>query len=297
MLLPGVAVVGLLALALRAPTAGGTIVEFREYLRPSLEPIRLSITLGILAGWERWLLPAAVLAVPLSWAGVRALLAGRGAGPALCGLVVVVAFNAFGLVRRGESRYVLAAVPFLAVAATTALDRTAPSLAAVLAGWRWPGRARHVVRAATLFLVVVLSVDPARLLADARARDVRGTWVQALADRDPSDLIVSFAPTLTTHYLGRTDFWARPDDYAKYVWAGRGPLRDVHTGAILLRDQRDVQELLVSRYPGRVAWVVLDGDPAAALARPERDLGLALMALAVETRRPPDGRFVLKVQL
>jgi 4-amino-4-deoxy-L-arabinose transferase-like glycosyltransferase len=297
MFLAGVGAVGMLALVLRAPTAGGTSVEFREYLRPAVEVLRLTTTLGILTGWARWLLPVAVLAVPLSRAGWRALLAGRGAAPSLLAVLVIVGFNAFGLVRRGESRYVLAALPFLAVAAATALDRAVPTLLAVFAGWRRPGRARHLVRVVALVLLVVLSVDLTRLSADAQSRNVPSTWAQALADRDPNDLIVSFAPSLTSHYLGRTDFWARPDDYAKYVWAGSTPPRDVHTGAIVIRDHRDVELVLVAQHPGRVAWVLLAGEPSAELTRPERDLALALVALAVETRRSPDGRLVLKLQL
>ena len=65
----------------------------------------------------------------------------------------------------------------------------------------------------------------------------------------------------------------------------------------MLRDQRDLDQLLVAQYPGRTAWVVLDGEPTAEPTRAERDLALALTALAVETRRPPDGRIVLKIQL
>lgn len=297
MLLVGVGSVGFLALALRAPTAGGTTVEFREYLRPSLDLTRLNLTLGIVAGWERWLLPVLALALPLSWAGWRALLAGRGAGPSLLVVLVVVCFNAFGLVRRGESRYVLAVVPFLAVAATVALDRAGPSVVAALAGWSRPGRARHLVRVVLLVLLVIVSVDPARLLADVRVRDVSSTWVQTLADRGPDDLIVSFAPTLTGHYLGRTDFWLRTDDYAKYVWAGRAPLRDVHTGAVLIRDTRELEQLLLALHPGQMAWVILEGEPAAETNRAAREVSLALAALAVETHRPPDGRVVLKLRL
>ena len=84
-------------------------------------------------------------------------------------------------------------------------------MVAALAGLATPWAARHLVRAAALFLLVVPQCGPGRACCPTRgSRDVGSTWVQALADRDPNDLIVSFAPTLTSHYLGRTDFWMRP---------------------------------------------------------------------------------------
>jgi hypothetical protein len=297
MLLAGVGVVGALALALRAPTAGGSTVEMREYLRPALDLVGLSATLGILTGWNRWLLPLAALGLPLSRSTWRAALAARGAAPSLLVVLVVIVFNAFGLVRRGESRYVLAALPFLAVAAATALARLGPLLLTTLVGWQRINRERRLLRTLLLVVLVGVSVDPARLIADARAHDVSSTWVQAVADRGPSDLIVSFAPTLTSHYLGRTDFWLRSDDYAKYVWAGQTPLRDVHTGAVVIRDRRDLDQLLLAPHPGQTVWVILDGDPAAEGSRASREVALALASLAIETRRPPDGRVVLRIQL
>ena len=121
--------------------------------------------------------------------------------------------------RRGESRYILAAIPFLAVVAAVSLDRVGPSVVAALLGLRRLGRARHLTRLILLTLLVAVSLDPTRLVADAQSRAVPSTWVQALADRAPNDVIVSFAPTLTSYYLGRTDFWVRTEGYTKYVWA------------------------------------------------------------------------------
>jgi hypothetical protein len=211
-------------------------------------------------------------------------------------LGVIVAFNSFGLVRRGESRYMLAAIPFAAIVAAVALDRVGPSIVAVMAG-RPLGRSRHLVRFVLLTLLVVASLDPARLVTDARSHAVSSTWVQALAGRAPDDLVVSFAPTLTSYYLGRTDFWLRTEGYTKYVWAGRTPLRDVHTGAVLLRNQNDLDQLLLAPNRGRRVWVVLAGEPSAESSRLMRDLTQQLAALAVETRRPADGRVVLLLQL
>ena len=296
-LLAGTAAVCVLSLMLRAPTLGGPTTEIREYLRPGLDLRGLELTLDILGSWHPWLLPVAVLGLPLTRGGWRALLAGRGAMPCLLMLLAIVAFNSFGLVRRGESRYMLAAIPFLAVVAAVSLDRAGPAIVAALMGRRRLGHARHITRFVLLTLLVAVSLDPARLIADARSRNVTDTWVQALAGREPTDLIVSFAPTLTGHYLGKTDFWLRTEGYAKYVWAGRPPLRDVHTGAVVIRTQRELERLLLQPYQGRTAWVVLAGEPSEESLPVLRSLMERLAALAVETRRPADGRIVLKVQL
>jgi hypothetical protein len=295
-LLAGVAAVVTLSLTFRAQTLGGPTVEFREYLRPTLDLRGLTASLDILSGWHPWLLPVAALAIPVSRGGWRKLLAGRGVAPCLLMLAAVLAFNSFALVRRGESRYMLAAIPFLAVVAAVALERAGPSIVALLARRRL-GSSRHFVRFVLLTLLVALSLDPLKLLADVRSHAVSSTWVQAVARRAPNDLIVSFAPTLTTHYLGRTDYWIRTEGYAKYVWADKTPLRDVHTGAIVLRSTADVDQLLIAPNRGRTVWVILSGEPATETSRAMREVTQQLAGLAVETRRPADGRVVLKLQL
>ena len=103
------------------------------------------------------------------------------------------------------------------------------------------------VRVGLLAGLVFLSIDPGRLASDAATRNVPSTWVQAVADRRPCDLIVSFAPTLTSHYLGRTDFWLRSEGYAKYAWRDRLPLRDVHSGAVIIRDTQELESLLQAK--------------------------------------------------
>jgi len=296
-LLAGTSAVCILSLMLRAPTLGGPTTEIREYLRPGFDLRGLESTLEIIGSWHPWLLPVAILGLPLTRSSWRAWIAGRGVAPCLLMVLAIVAFNSFGLVRRGESRYVLAAIPFLAVVAAVSLDRVGPSIVAALSGRRRLGHARHITRFALLTVLVAVSLDPARLLADAQSRAVANTWVQAVAGRAPDDLVVSFAPTLTSHYLGKTDFWLRTEMYSKYVWADRPPYRDVHTGAIVIRSPAELERLLLVPYQGRTAWVVLAGPPGSEGSREMRELTRQLGALAVETRRPADGRVVLRLQL
>ena len=297
LLLGGVAVVGALSLGLRSSTLGGATSEVREYLQVARDLSGLSLTVSILGGWYPWLLPATVLGLPFTPAGLRAALARPERAVAPLVVLAVILFNAFGLVRRGESRYVLLAVPALAVAATNGLARVGPPVVAALGGLRLGGAGRTAVRVGLLAVLVLLSLEPSRLVADADARNVPSTWVQAVADRRPDDLIVSFAPTLTSHYLGRTDYWLRSEGYAKYVWADRRPLRDVHTGAVVIRDVRELESLLTRPNGGRTAWVILATDPDREPSRPAREVAQALLAAAAEVRRPPDGRVVVRVIL
>ncbi len=297
LLLVGVGTVGALSMLLRSQTLGGPTVEIQEYLRPGFDLRGLTLSFGILGRWHPWLLPVAVLGFPWSRRSWRAFVAGRGLMPCLLMAVVVICFNSFGLVRRGESRYMLAAVPFLAVAAAVALDRLGPPLITALTGWRMRGQMRQLVRVLLLTLLVAANFDPVRLVLDANARAVPDTWVQAVADRQPTDLIVSFAPTLTSYYLGRTDFWLRTEGYAKYVWNAPPPLRDVHTSAVVLRNQGELDRLLLVPHQGRTVWVVLASDPSTETLRVLRAMEEQLMNLAVETRRPSDGRVVLKLEL
>ena len=295
-LLASVGAVAGLSLLLRAPTLAGSSGEIREYLRFTADLRGLDLSLDILGSWHPWLLPAAMLALPLSRGGWRALLRGRGVMPCLLMALTVILFNSFGLVRRGESRYMLAALPFLAIVAAVTVDRTGPGIVAALTGRRHLGLAYHPVRIALLVTLLALSLNPGRLIEDIRARSVPTTWVQGMAGLGPDDLVVSFAPTLTTHYLGRTDYWLRSDGFAKYVWATERPLRDVHTGATVLRTPVEVDQLLLAPNQGRTIWVVLAGEPGAEASRGMRELSAYLAARAVETRYPADGRVVLRIE-
>ncbi|MGE3269756.1 MAG: ArnT family glycosyltransferase [Chloroflexota bacterium] len=297
LVLGSIGTIAILSLSLRAPTLAGATGEIREYLRFSTDLRGLDLSLDILGSWHPWLLPLAVLGLPFSWAGWRAMVAGRGIMPCLLMVLAVLAFNSFGLVRRGESRYMLAAIPYLAVVAAVALDRTGPSIVAALTGRRRLGRARHITRLVLMTMLLAVTFDPARLVEDAQSRYVGTTWVQGMAGSEPDDLIVSFAPTLTSHYLGRTDYWLRSEAYAKYVWAGRPPFRDVHTGAIVLRTPAEIDRFLLLPNAGRTVWVVLSGEPGREASRAMRELSEYLSSLAVETRRPDDGRVVLRIRL
>ena len=108
--------------------------------------------------------------------------------------------------------------------------------------------------------------------------------------------MLSYATTVTSYYLGRTDFWLRPRSYEKYVWADSSPPRDIHANAILVRNASELDALVIGPSRGRTLWAILDdgaptGDPAT------RQVYAALAACATLERRTEDGHRVLRVQL
>ena len=67
--------------------------------------------------------------------------------PCLLMLLAVVTFNSFGLVRRGESRYMLMAIPFLAIVAAVSLDGRGYDLNAALGNLdTWAQNATRLLR-------------------------------------------------------------------------------------------------------------------------------------------------------
>jgi hypothetical protein len=121
------------------------------------------------------------------------------------------------------------------------------------------------------------------------------TPLQLMADRDPDDLIMSYGPTITTFYFGRTDFWIRPRAYSKYVWAGTPPLYDVHTGATLVRNRKELEQFVFALHANRRLWVILD--PAKSYSPEIREVVGILTDRGAKVRRTGDGRLVLHVQL
>lgn len=284
--LAAAALVGGLSLLLRTPTAGGTTSELREYLQPGLDLPGLLASLRTLSSWSPWLLPTSLLGLPLRrLARNRATLLYLTFG-------VLVAVDLLLLGDRGSLRYLFMAVPLLAVAGPYGLARVARALPIDRAN----RAARLAALAGPLLLLGALNVNLPRLNEDRRSGALRESWLMAMPERRPDDLVLSYASTITGYYLGRTDFWLRPRGYEKYVWAGPSPPRDIHTNAVLIRDARELDELVVRPNPGRTLWALLDdgapsGDP------PTRQVYAALAAKATSERRTEDGHRVLRVQL
>jgi hypothetical protein len=188
------------------------------------------------------------------------------------------------------------AVPLLAVAAAYGAARAGSALPrAALPGGRL-ARARGLAAAGALVALVAASLDLSGLRRAIDDGHVARNAIQLMADRRPDDVIVSYSGTLTTYYFGRTDFWLRPRGYAKYVWAGDPPYRDVHSGAPVIRNREEFDQLVVGPMAGRRVWVIID--PATSYGPEVRDIIDELMERGADTRRGDgDDRLVFLMRL
>jgi hypothetical protein len=75
----------------------------------------------------------------------------------------------------------------------------------------------------------------------------------------PEDLVMSDQPTVTGWYIAGLDFWVSSRDYHKYTVQRDDALRDVHTGAILIRNTGDFRHLVAQPNAGRTLWVIASG--------------------------------------
>jgi 4-amino-4-deoxy-L-arabinose transferase-like glycosyltransferase len=272
----GLAVLAAFSLTLRADTAGGTMSEINQLLklRPDLHGPEMYAA-AFLPGWTGCLL-----------------------GPALLGAVLLAP-------RPLRRRLLLAALPAIALFVLTSffLSQLLPryGLPLLPTGYLLAGvglvqlhralrrrRHGHCAAAAVLPLAVVVVVTlsgPSGLFTSPPARrQPRVTWLTRLyeAGYTPEDLILTNNPTVTSVYLGRTDFWLRTSQYAKYVREEGRLLRDMQTNAILLRRQQQLSELLLVPYQGRTAWMIAWQSPDHWQTRVSADLREALEARATQ---------------
>src|SRR5215212_8470082 len=224
----GLAVLTACSLTLRSDTAGGTLSEITGLLtfRPDLRIPGMYVA-AFLPGWTAWLLGPAVLSA--------GLLAPRPLRRRLLLAVLPAAalfvLTSFFLAQR-ESRYGLPLLPTGYLLAGIGLVQLQQALRRARHG-RWAAAA---VVPLAVGVLVTLSVPSGLFTSPPARRPPEGTWLTRLyeAGYRPGDLILTNNPTVTQLYLGRTDFWLRTVEYAKYVRADRHRLRDIHTNAVLL---------------------------------------------------------------
>ncbi len=295
-LIASISTIAVLALTflLRAPTAAGGGSEFQSYLRAGADLRGLTTTLRLIAASHPWLVPASAMGLGmllfrrrwrlLIWLPVFAVL-------------IQLIFNGFVLTRRGHPRDIQVLIPFLAVTAVYAAWHVAPMVTCTLLGWRFTVQRLRMLGAVFGLALVVASVDIGRVTSASQRTDPSPTWLQAMDAYTPNDIVLSYAPTQTTHYLGRTDYWMRPNGYSRYVWSGPPPYRDIYTGAVVIRNLRELETLVIARHTGRTLWVLaqLDLPPEQRLALTEMIARLA--PITVDERGTGDGTRVLRVQL
>jgi hypothetical protein len=283
-----------LTFVLRSPTAAGGGSEFQSYLQAATDVRGLTTTLHLIALSHPWLVPASAvgLGVVLFRRRWRVLI-----WLPIFVVLIQLIFNGFVLTRRGHPRDIQVLIPFLAVTAMYAAYHVAPMLSCTLLGWRFTKQRWRLLSLVFGLALVLANVDVGRVVSAARPTNSSPTWLQAMAAYTPRDVVLSYAPTKTTHYLGRTDFWVRPNGYSRYVWSGPPPFRDIYTGAVVVRNARDLETLVIAPNQGRTLWVLAQQD-----LPPEQRSGLTeiltrLAPLTIEEPRTGDETRVLRVRL
>jgi 4-amino-4-deoxy-L-arabinose transferase-like glycosyltransferase len=283
-----------LTVMLRSPTAAGGGSEFETYLRRTVDVSGVLGLLRLIADSHAWLIPVAALGFVVSAA--RARWRSPVWLPILTVLVLLV-FNGLVLTRRGHPRDIQVLIPLLAALAAYAAWQAGPFVASMILGWRPTARRFRWLGFLFGLALTAGSVSGAGLSAVARKPGPEPTWRQAMTRYSPDDLVLSFAPTETTHYLGRTDFWLRPNGYSRYVWSGSPPYRDIYTGAVVIRNARELETLVIAPNSGRKLWVLGQRE-----LPPEQRSGLTemlnrLLPITVEEPATGDQTRVLRVQL
>jgi hypothetical protein len=263
LVLAGVGLFWVLALALRAGTLAGPLAEIRQYVSPGL---RLS---GPGFYWERLLAEYWAL-VAVGLVALPALARARPEGTLYLGTLVAVAFlvPSFVIQAKREQHYALPLLPLLAVVASAGTVR----LAGMVADWlHHLSRDRQVAETATgtihnwlpaIALLAVFVLAPHRDAGEAVSR-VRplsqgATWLDVLRDQgiQPTDLIVAEAPTIVEFYLGRGEFYIHPEGYERYTYQAPDAVRSIYTDSIVLRERGDFERLVERPHAGRTVWVV-----------------------------------------
>ncbi|MFN0074400.1 MAG: ArnT family glycosyltransferase [Chloroflexota bacterium] len=283
-----------LTAALRAPTAAGGGSEFQSYLRGTMDPRGLSLTMRLIAASHPWLIPISALGLGMlvarrQW---RAL-----AWPLIIFILVLLAFNGFFLTRRGHPRDIQVVLPLLAVAASFTAWRTIPFVVCALLDCRLTVSRARILGLAACVVVAISSVDISGIAQSARRLNPAPTWLQAMAEYTDQDIVLSFAPTQTTHYLGKTDFWLRPNGFARYIWAGPPPYRDIYTGAMVIRGVRELDAQVIARNRGRILWVLAQREAPAEQRVAINEILARLRPLLIEEPATGDGTRVLRIQL
>jgi len=286
----------MMSLALRAPTLGGSTNEIRGYIQPHLALRSLSLTSALVRRWHPWLLPAAALGLAAMLSPTAASRRGSLAFVALA-LVASMTFVDFVLGRAGHERDQLMLIPALVVLGVAGAQLAGPWIIRALGvGKLMPG-SNQKLAAGLVSLFVIANVNPVQYWSDMRQRTVPATWVQNMTGFSSDDLVMTYGPTVTSNYLGRTDFWLRSTDFAKYVWGGRPPYHDIHSNAVLIRSFADFESLVLAPNIGRTMWVVWRTSETVDPTSTPNEVLSALEPRVLFKKTSPDGNVVLKVQL
>jgi 4-amino-4-deoxy-L-arabinose transferase-like glycosyltransferase len=291
-LLGGVALFGLLALAFRLGTLAGP-ASLEAYVLPGRLDNSVGFYLGELTAEYTPLLLAGLLGLPL-------LARARPRGTAyLLGLLGLAFFvPALVLQNKQQVRYLLPAYPLLAVLAAAATVRLAGRLSRAGRLERW----RPLLGVGGLVVVFGLSLrsDFAAAVDRLRAPTPGPTWLQSLQAEgiEPSDLLLTEGPDIVYFYLGRADFYFYRGPFERYSYRASDAIRLLSTNSAYIREHADFRRLVEAANPGRTLWVLGRADIMQQWsATVDRDLWRSFAGSADRLIETPDGWALLKLRL
>jgi hypothetical protein len=262
--LASIAIVGIAALVLlllvtrlRAESLVGAYGEIDEYLSPSVEWSRVRFYLRMLMDGPGLLLLAALAGLPLA---VR----GRYLSTLILWLALVpTLLHAAFLIPRGpQERYGLTLVLVMAVLGVQGVQLVASAVLDRLARLR--GRAplpASTVVGVVLAVFLLAHQDVAHAVDRAALSAGEGAWLRQVRELGigPNDVVMTDIPTTVGWYVGGLDYWISSRDYEKYTTRFDDIRRDVHTGAVLVRNRGDFERMVSRPLAGQTVWVIASG--------------------------------------
>ena len=114
---------------------------------------------------------------------------------------------------------------------------------------------------AVLAAMLLAHQDVARAIERAALSPREGAWLRQVRELGigPNDVVMTDVPTIVGWYVGGLDFWISSRDYEKYTTRPDDVRRDVHTGAVLVRQRSDFERLVGRPLAGQAVWVIASG--------------------------------------
>jgi hypothetical protein len=295
---------------LRATSLVGAYGELDEYFQPRLLGSNVGFYVRMLLDGPGVLLAAALSGIPLAVARRRLEVL-----IVWLALLLPFAHAAFVIPRGPQERYGLTLVVVMAVLAAEAVVGWAGVLGARFARRARPGSSlsstpgpepraqRHRpwpawAAGATLLVMFLAHQDVARAVDRAALNPREGSWLRELRALGvgPADAVMTDVPTIAGWYIGGLDYWVSSRDYEKYTTRDGDRLRDVHTGAVLIRNRREYERLVGGGDAGGTVWLVASGRSYQWGELVDDDFRRWLESQAAERKNPGDGTRIWRMQ-
>lgn len=290
--LGGVVLFGALTVMLRATTLAGPMGEASEFFTPRLDLAGTAYYLEHLFSGYYVLVGLALVSLP-----VVARARPRGTTYLVTLLALMFFVPSFLIQVKLQPRYALPSLPLLAVLAAAGVVYSTRAVLGMASS-----RLLHAVTLLGVLVLFALALtSDVALLARRSGREAPGrTWLQTLQGQGlrPTDLVATEAPTIARFYVGRDDFWIRPDDYERYAYRSGNLVRFIYTGSLLLSQQGDFERFVERPHEGRTVWIIGRRNRLLGMTQNmEPGLVPSLLSSADQIIETRDGWLLLKVVL